>query len=146
MRQATCIRLGFVFLASAVSHGCAAQVLDRQRVIIRQQEIEIARQREELDTLIASTKCVQALESIYKTEKVRVDRNTALVSFKEGMKQCPRPEFAHFRLGCLLRDDGLLEDAATEFEMALGINPQFTAAKVTLDDVRLRLQAKSESM
>ena len=135
-----------VFLLAAVMAlaACNSEVLEKQKQQIRQQEIEIARQRNELEAFAAAQKikdqkykdCVRAFRDYFDKAQLSTNREEAISLYREGLTICPDDEVAHYELGRALADAGQPAEAAKAFEAALKINPDFDDAKRQLDTVR----------
>lgn len=124
--------------------ACSSEVLERQAEQIRQQEVEIARQRKELETLLAGQKvqdqkykdCVRAFRDYFDKAQLSTNREEAIALYRQGLEICPEDDVAHYELGRALVDAGRPSEAAAAFESALKINPGFADAKRQLDAVR----------
>jgi tetratricopeptide (TPR) repeat protein len=53
--------------------------------------------------------------------------------FRKGLALCPDDDVAHYELGKLLLASGKQNEARSEFEAALKINPNFGAARTALE-------------
>ncbi|HEX5020207.1 MAG TPA: tetratricopeptide repeat protein, partial [Candidatus Binatia bacterium] len=117
--------------------------LERQAEQIRQQEIEISRQRKELEALAAGQQiqdekqkdCVRAFRDYFDKAQLTTDREEAISFYREGLAICPDDDVAHYELGRALVDAGRPAEAAKAFEAALKINPAFADAKRELDAI-----------
>jgi tetratricopeptide (TPR) repeat protein len=137
----------FLFLLfSACFTACNSEVLERQAEQLRQQEVEIARQRKELETLIAGQKvqdqkykdCVRAFRDYFDKAQLSTNREEAIALYRQGLEICPDDDVAHYELGRALVEAGRPSEAAAAFEAALKVNPGFADAKRQLDAVRSR--------
>jgi tetratricopeptide (TPR) repeat protein len=121
--------------------GCNSEVLEKQAEQIKQQEAEIARQRQEIEALKAGQKiqdqkqqdCNRAFRDFFEKAQAIADRDKAISLYREGLALCPDDDIAHFELGKMLAAAGRNDDAQQEFEAALKINPGFIEAKNQLD-------------
>jgi tetratricopeptide (TPR) repeat protein len=136
--------LGALLLVSSLLAGCNSEVLEKQAEQLRRQEIEIARQRKEIDDLLAGQKlqdqksrdCNRAFREYFEKAQASNDREQAIALYREGLVLCPDDDVAHYELGKMMVDRGLYTEAEREFEAALKINPDFADAKKQLDTVR----------
>jgi tetratricopeptide (TPR) repeat protein len=133
-----------VFFASCFLAGCSSETLEKQAEQLRQQEIEIARQRKEINDLLAGQKvqdqksrdCNRAFREYFEKVQTSSDREQAIALYREGLDICPDDDVAHYELGKVMVERGLYAEAEKEFEAALKINPDFVDAKKQLDTVR----------
>ncbi|MGH7793718.1 MAG: tetratricopeptide repeat protein [Candidatus Binatia bacterium] len=124
--------------------ACNSEMLERQAEQLRQQEIEIARQRKDLEALAAGQKiqdqkykdCVRAFRDYFDKAQLSTNREEAISLYRQGLAICPDDDVAHYELGRALADAGRSAEAAEAFEAALKINPDFDEAKRQLDAVR----------
>ena len=124
--------------------GCNSEVLERQAEQIRQQEIEISRQRKELEALAAGQKiqderlrdCTRAFRDYFDKAQLSTNREETISLYRQGLKICPEDDVAHYELGRALADMGRPAEAADAFEAALKINPDFADAKRQLETIR----------
>ncbi len=124
--------------------GCNSEVLEKQAEQIRQQEIEITRQRKELEALAAGQAirddkqkdCIRAFRDYFDKAQLATNREEAIVLYREGLVICPDDDVAHYELGRALVDVGRPAEAAHSFEAAIKINPDFADAKKQLDAIR----------
>lgn len=130
-------------LAAAVSFvACQTEVLQKQAEQIKQQEQELAAQRKELDALKLAQRqetekrqsCNRAFREFEKAQASK-DPEQAIEFYRQGLKLCPDDDVARFELGKLLLERGRKEEARSELEAALKINPDFTAAKRLLEEL-----------
>ncbi len=99
-------------------------------------QIEIARQRAEIEELKLSRikadqkrqDCNRAIRDFEKAQKVK-DPDQAIALYREGLRLCPNDDVAHYELGKILVVVGQIKEAEEEFEIALGINPDFESAR-----------------
>jgi tetratricopeptide (TPR) repeat protein len=141
LNSATC--RGFIF-ASCFLGGCNSEILEKQAEQLRQQEIQLARQRKEIDDLLAGQKlqdqktrdCNRAFREYFEKAQIGSDREQAIALYREGLTICPDDDVAHYELGKVMVEQGSYAEAEKEFEAALKINPDFVDAKKQLDTVR----------
>jgi tetratricopeptide (TPR) repeat protein len=127
--------------------GCNSEILDKQAEQLRQQETEIARQRKEIDALMAGQKvqdqklrdCNRAFREYFDKAQTSGEAE-AIVLYREGLVLCPDDDVAHYELGKLFAAQGRYSEAEQEFEATLKINPDFADAKTQLDSVRKHRQ------
>ncbi|MGE5820829.1 MAG: tetratricopeptide repeat protein [Deltaproteobacteria bacterium] len=117
--------------------GCNSEVLEKQAEQIKQQEAEIAAQRQEIEAIRAGQKkqqdCNRAFGDFFEKAQTISDRDKAIALYREGLALCPDDDIAHYELGKTLAAAGRNGEAQQEFEAALKINPGFTEAKNQLD-------------
>ena len=124
--------------------GCSSEVLEKQAEQLRQQEIQLARQRQEIDDLLARQKaqdqksrdCNRAFREYFERAQTSSDPEQAIALYREGLAICPDDDVAHYELGKVLAERGQVCRSSEEFEAALKINPDFVDAKRRLDTVR----------
>ena len=124
--------------------GCMSEALDRQAEQIRQQNEEIARQRKELDALMAGKQaqdqqqrdCNRAFLEYFDKAQTSTNRDEVLALYREGLKLCPDDDVAHYEFGRALTAAGRRAEAEEEFTAALKINPNFEAARKQLEQLR----------
>jgi len=132
-----------VLLASSI-FACNSEILEKQAQQIKEQEAEIARQRKEIDELMANQQaqtqqqrdCNRAFRDYFEKAQSSSDREKAIGLYREGLALCPDDEIAHYELGKILADRRLYAEAEKEFEAALKTNPDFVDAKNQLEAVR----------
>jgi tetratricopeptide (TPR) repeat protein len=132
-----------LFLVACLSAGCSSEVLENQAEQLRRQEIELARQRKEIDELLAGQKiqeqrardCNLAFREYFEKAQMS-DREQAIALYRKGLAVCPDDDVAHYELGKAFAGQGSYPEAEKEFEAALKINPNFVDAKKQLDAVR----------
>ncbi len=137
------LRLSIFSMVALFLAACNSEVLERQAEQIRQQEIEISRQRKELEALAAGQQiqdekqkdCVRAFRDYFDKAPLTTDREEAISLYRKGLAICPDDDVAHYELGRALVDAGRTAEAANEFEAALKINPAFADAKKQLDAI-----------
>jgi tetratricopeptide (TPR) repeat protein len=136
--------VGACLFLSCLLAGCNSEVLEKQAEQLRQQESEIARQRREINDLLAGQKvqdqkardCNRAFREYFEKAQTSSDRDQAIALYREGLAVCPDDDVAHYELGKVMVERGLYAEAEKEFEAALKINPDFVDAKKQLDTVR----------
>ena len=124
--------------------ACSSEVLEKQAEQIKQQELEIARQRKDLEAMLASQKlqdqkqqdCNRAFREYFEKAQLSTDRDQAIVLYREGLSLCADDEVAHYELGRVLAGNGRYAEAEREFEAALHLKPDFTDAKRHLEAAR----------
>ena len=138
------VLIGFFFIAANLISGCNSEILEKQAQQIKEQETEIARQRKEINELLASHQsqqqkqqdCNRAFRDYFEKAQSVSDREKAIAFYREGLALCPDDEIAHYELGKALAERGLYAEAEREFEAALKTNPDFIDAKNQLETVR----------
>jgi tetratricopeptide (TPR) repeat protein len=133
-----------VILVTTSSLACLNEALERQAEQIKQQEMEIARQRKELEALAAGQKiqdqkqrdCVRAFREYFDKAQLSTNRDEAISLYRKGLAICPDDDVAHYELGRALAGSGLPVEAEKAFEAALKINPDFTDARRQLEAIR----------
>ena len=136
--------MGAFLLVSCVLAGCNSEVLEKQTEQLRRQEIEIARQRQDINDLLAGQKiqdqkardCNRAFREYFEKAQVSSNREQAIALYREGLAICPDDDVAHYELGKVMVEQGSYAQAEKEFEAALKINPDFVDAKKQLNAVR----------
>ena len=124
--------------------ACNSEVLERQAEQLRQQEIEIARQRKELEALTAGKQvqdqkqqdCSRAFRDYFDKAQLSTQREQTIDLYNQGLAICPDDDVAHYELGRALADAGRAAEAEKEFDTALRINPDFADARRQLENVR----------
>ena len=133
-----------VFILATVVSACSSEVLEKQAEQIKQQELEIARQRKDLEAMLAGQKlqdqkqqdCNRAFREYFEKAQLSSDRDQAIVLYREGLSLCADDEVAHYELGRALADRGRYLEAEREFQAALNLKPDFTDAKRHLEAAR----------
>ena len=128
----TFVLLPFFLLLSS----CESELVLKQKDEIQKMQQEIARQREEIEELkLARIKadqkrqdCNRAIRDFEKAQKLK-DPEQAISLYREGLRLCPDDDVAHYELGKILAVVGQIKEAEEEFEIALGINPDFESAR-----------------
>jgi tetratricopeptide (TPR) repeat protein len=133
-----------VALVATSSLACLNEALERQAEQIKQQEMEIARQRKELEALAAGQKiqdqkqrdCVRAFREYFDKAQLSTNRDEAISLYRKGLEICPDDDVAHYELGRALAGSGQPAEAEKAFEAALKINPDFPDARRQLEAIR----------
>ena len=133
-----------VSILAMVFSACSSEVLEKQAEQIKQQELEIARQRKDLEAMLTGQKlqdqkqqdCNRAFREYFEKAQLSTDRDQAIVLYREGLSLCADDEVAHYELGRALADRGRYLEAEREFEAALNLKPDFTDAKRHLEAAR----------
>lgn len=126
--------------------GCLGETLERQAEQIRQQNEELAKQRQDLDALKAGKQvqdqkqqdCSRAFRDYFDKAQTSTDPEQTIALYRDGLALCPDDEIAHYELGRVLVDRGRNAEAEKEFEAALKINPGFGDARRQLELLRKR--------
>ncbi len=132
-----------VVSALGVFSGCETQAIRENREIIRRQEQELdalwaedqrrrqeaERARREQETYEACRRAFRSFERAQSAENPR----EAESFYREGLALCPRDDVAHYELGRILAEAGRWNEAREEFDAALKINPDFSAARQELE-------------
>jgi tetratricopeptide (TPR) repeat protein len=135
---------GSAILVATSSLACLNEALEKQAEQIKQQEMEIARQRKELEALAAGQKiqdqkqkdCVRAFREYFDKAQLSTNRDEAISLYRNGLAICPDDDVAHYELGRALAGSGRPAEAERAFEAALKINPDFTDARRQLEVIR----------
>jgi tetratricopeptide (TPR) repeat protein len=133
--------IALAFVAATALPACRSEILEKQAEQIKQQETEIARQRQEINDLLAGRHaqdqkqrdCNQAFSDYFEKAKSLSDRERAIALYRDGLALCPDDEVARYELGKALAALGRYAEAEREFEAALRINPGFVDAKKQLE-------------
>jgi Flp pilus assembly protein TadD len=136
--------VGAFLFVSALLTGCNSEILEKQAEQLRQQEIQLAQQRKEINELLAGQKvqdqksrdCNRAFREYFEKAQISRDREQKITLYRDGLAICPDDDVAHYELGKAFADQGNFVEAEREFEAALKINPNFADAKKQLDAVR----------
>jgi len=134
---------GFIFIACFLA-SCNSEILEKQAEQLRQQEIQLARQRKEINDLLAGQKlqdqkardCNRAFRDYFEKAQTSSDREKTIALYRAGLTICPDDDVAHYELGKVMVEQGSYAEAEKEFEAALKINPDFADAKKQLETVR----------
>jgi tetratricopeptide (TPR) repeat protein len=135
---------GSAILVATGSLACLNEALEKQAEQIKQQEMEIARQRKELEALAAGQKiqdqkqkdCVRAFREYFDKAQLSTNRDEAISLYRNGLAICPDDDVAHYELGRALAGSGRPAEAERAFEAALKINPDFTDARRQLEAIQ----------
>jgi tetratricopeptide (TPR) repeat protein len=134
----------FALLLTLVSlTGCETELMRKQAEQLRQQDQELAQQRKEIEALKLAQKqetekreaCNRAFRQFEQAQSSK-DARAAAELYRKGIALCPEDDVAHYELGKVLVTLGDLQSAQSEFETALKINPNFTAAKTAVEGLR----------
>jgi tetratricopeptide (TPR) repeat protein len=133
-----------LIFATCLLAGCNSEVLEKQAEQLQRQEIELARQRKEINDLLAAQKaqdqksrdCNRAFREYFEKAQMSADPQQSIALYRQGLAICPDDDVAHYELGKLMVERGLVAEAEKEFEAALKINPDFADAKKQLDALR----------
>jgi tetratricopeptide (TPR) repeat protein len=142
IRLAVC--LGALMLAALAITSCLNPELEKQAELLKQQQAEIVRQRQEIEALKAGQQaqekrqasCSRAFRDYFEPAQTAADGDRAIALYREGLTLCPDDDVAHYEIGRLLAAQGHMAEAETEFEAALKLNPNFTDARARLDTLR----------
>ena len=123
--------------------GCETELMRKQAEQLRQQEQELNTQRKEIEALKLAQKqetekrenCNRAFRQFEQAQATN-DARAAAELYRKGIALCPEDDVAHYELGKVLLTLGEAQGAQNEFEAALKINPNFTAAKTALEGLR----------
>lgn len=135
------VLLPFVLLLTS----CESELIQKQEQQIQKMQLEITRQREEIEELkLARIKvdqkrqdCNRAFREFEKAQMLK-DPDQAIALYREGLRLCPDDDVAHYELGKILVKIGQTKEAEEEFEIALGINPDFQSARRELNSLQER--------
>jgi len=135
MRRALLTLIALSFLAA-----CETKLMREQAEQLRQQEQELARQRQEVEALKLQQQqetekrdaCNRAFRDFEQAQATKEAR-AAVALYRKGLTLCPDDDVAHYELGKLLAGLGQAKEARSEFEKAVKINPNFTAARTALE-------------
>jgi tetratricopeptide (TPR) repeat protein len=124
--------------------ACNSEILQKQAEQIKQQELEIAQQRKDLEAMLAGQKlqdqkqqdCNRAFRDYFEKAQMATSGDEAIALYREGLSLCPEDEVAHYELGRALADRGRYLEAEKELETALSLRPDFTDARRQLESIR----------
>jgi tetratricopeptide (TPR) repeat protein len=133
-----------LIFATCFLAGCSSEVLEKQAEQLRRQEVELARQRKEINDLLVGQKvqeqkardCNLAFREYFEKAQMSTDPQQAIALYRKGLAICPDDDVAHYELGKTLTEQGSYAEAEREFEAALKINPNFADAQKQLDALR----------
>jgi Flp pilus assembly protein TadD len=136
--------LAVLALSAMFLFACLNAELEKQADILKDQEAEIARQRQEIEALKVSQQteekkqgdCSRAFRDYFEPAQITADADRAIILYRDGLALCPDDEVAHYEVGRLLAAQGQFAEAEREFEAALKINPDFTDARARLERLR----------
>lgn len=127
-------------LLSSCLTGYLEEDLKRQREQIEQQNLELARQRQELEAMTGGQRqqqdCNRAFRDYFDKAQLSTNRDEQISLYRQGLQLCPDDDVAHYELGRALADAGRRGEAEKAFEAALKINPGFAEARRQLDGLR----------
>jgi tetratricopeptide (TPR) repeat protein len=129
---------------AATLFACNSEMLQKQAEQIKQQELEIAQQRKDLEAMLAGQKmqdqkqqdCNRAFRDYFEKAQIAGAGDQAIALYREGLSLCPDDEIAHYELGRALAARGRHLEAEKEFETALHLRPDFTDARRQLEAMR----------
>jgi len=138
--------IGVACVTAIALSACRSEILEKQAEEIKQQQIEIARQRQEINDLLAARQvqdqkrrdCNRAFSDYFEKAQSASDGERAIALYREGLALCPDDEVAHYEFGKVLALHGRYAESESELEAALRINPDFVDAKKQLEEVRGR--------
>ena len=120
--------------------GYLEEDLKRQREQIEQQNLELARQRKELEAMAGGQKqqqdCSRAFRDYFDKAQLSANRDEQISLYRQGLQLCPDDDVAHYELGRALADRGRYLEAEKELETALSLRPDFTDARRQLESIR----------
>jgi tetratricopeptide (TPR) repeat protein len=133
-----------ITIFAAMMSACNSEMLQKQAEQIKQQELEIAQQRKDLEAMLAGQKlqdqkqqdCNRAFRDYFEKAQIASAGDQAIALYRQGLSLCPDDEVAHYELGRALAERGRYLEAEKEFETALNLRPDFTDAKRQLEAVR----------
>ena len=145
-RKITGLFTAFMFCATLASclTGYLEEDLKRQQEQMKEQNAEIARQRELLEAIRQGKappdpkqqECTRAFRDYFDKAQLSTNRDEVISLYRQGLGICPDDDVAHYELGRALVDAGRRAEAETEFDAALKINPGFAEARRQLDALR----------
>lgn len=126
--------------------GCLGETLERQAEQLRQQNEELAKQRQDIEALKTGKQvqdqkqqdCSRAFRDYFDKAQASNEPERTIALYRDGLALCPDDEVAHYELGRTLADLGRNAEAEKEFEAALKINPGFGDARRQLELLRKR--------
>ena len=89
--------------------ACNSEILQKQAEQIKQQELEIAQQRKDLEAMLANQQlqdqkqqdCNRAFRDYFEKAQIASAGDQAIALYREGLSLCPGDEVAHYELGGL---------------------------------------------
>ena len=123
--------------------SCESELIRQQEEQIRLQQEGIARQRQEIEEIVAAQQreerkrqdCNRAFRDFEKAQAAR-EPSEAVTLYRQGLRLCPDDDVAHYELGKILQVMGQNQDAQQEFEAAVKINPNFRDARRQLETIK----------
>src|SRR5262245_36610671 len=96
---------GFI-VASCFLASCNSEILEKQTEQLRQQEIQLARQRKEINDLLARQKlqdqkaqdCNRAFRDYFDKAQTSSDHQQTIALYREGLAICPNDDVTHYEL------------------------------------------------
>ena len=83
--------------------GYLEEDLKRQREQIEQQNLELARQRKELEAMAGGQKqqqdCNRAFRDYFDKAQLSANRDEQISLYRQGLQLCPDDDVAHYELG-----------------------------------------------
>jgi tetratricopeptide (TPR) repeat protein len=142
LRRATLFVLLLAFLASS----CKGELLRKQAEQLKQQQEDIARQKQEIEELRLAQQreeqkrrdCNRAFGEYFEKAQAAQVSQEAVSLYRQGLELCPDDDVAHYELGKLLLRLGQSGEAREEFEKALELNPDLQGAKRELGSIKSR--------
>src|SRR5687768_11560253 len=98
------VRLSMLCAGGLMLAACNSEILERQAEQIRQQEVEIDRQRKELEALAAGQQiqdekqkdCIRAFREYFDKAQLSTHREEAISLYRRGLAICPDDDVAHY--------------------------------------------------
>lgn len=120
--------------------ACQSEVIRQQAETIREQREEIERTRRDIEEIQQAQQrqeerrraCNRAFRE-FEQGQTAARPEEAAAFYREGLKDCPDDDVAHYELGRTLQKMGRLDEAKAEFGAAIKINPGFHEARRQLE-------------